>query len=46
MSESEEMIQKVSYTLDSMIDKYEQLQEQADGMQAERIKQLAMLTRK
>ncbi len=46
MSESEEMIQKVSYTLDSMIDKYEQLQEQADSMQAERIKQLAMLTRR
>ena len=46
MSKGEEMVSKVNYTLDSMIDKYEQLQNQLEKMETERVKQLADLTRK
>ena len=46
MSKGEEMVSKVSYTLESMIDKYKQLQDKLEKMQAGRVKQLAQLTQR
>ena len=46
MSKGEEMVSKVNYTLDSMIDKYEQLQNKLEEAEENRINQLAELTRK
>ena len=45
MSKGEEMVSKVNYTLDNMIDKYEQLQNKLEEAEEIRIKQLAELTR-
>ena len=45
MSKGEEMVSKVNYTLDNMIDKYEQLQNKLEEVEENRIKQLAELTR-
>ena len=46
MGKGDEMVSKVNYTLDSMIDKYEQLQNKLEKMEADRVGQLAELTRK
>ena len=45
MSKGEEMVSKVNYTLDNMIDKYEQLQNKLEEAEEIRIKQLTELTR-
>ena len=45
MSKGEEMVSKVNYTLDNMIDKYEQLQNKLEEAEENRIKQLTELTR-
>ena len=46
MSKGEEMVSKVNYTLDSMMDKYEQLQNQLEEGEENRVKHLAELARR
>ena len=45
LSPGEEIVAKVNFTLEGLMDKYEHLQQKLDQLQGERVTQLAQLTR-